>query len=109
MSIMSQTCVSSNPSPFSTTTTSLHLHIDVVPGTEVHLHLKTNPGEQLNEETNQRDFVNTMVDEIVRHPQTDFAICLAGDLGVGDLFENYLMEQTSAQRTSKEKVQTYLM
>ena len=41
------------------------------------------------------------------HPQTDFALCLAFELGpgVGDLFEEYLVEQSSAHKTSKEKVQ----
>ena len=54
-----------------------------------------------------RDFVKTMVHEIVRHPQTDFALSLAFELGPGegDLFEEYLVEQSSAHKTSKEKVQ----
>ena len=54
-----------------------------------------------------RDFVKTMVHEIVRHPQTDFTFSLAFELGpgVGDLFEEYLVEQISAHKTSKEKVQ----
>ena len=85
--------------------TSLHFHIDAITGTEIHLHFKTTPGERSSELTNQMDFVNTMVDEIVKHPQTDFALCLAFKLGVGDLFEGYLMEQSSAHKTSKEKVQ----
>ena len=51
--------------------------------------------------------MKTMVHEIVRHPQTDFALSLAFELGpwVGDLFEEYLVEQSSAHKTSKEKVQ----
>ena len=53
-----------------------------------------------------RDFVKTMVHEIVRHPQTDFALSLAFELGpwVGDLFEEYLVEQGSDYKTGKEKV-----
>ena len=84
--------------------TSLHLHIDAIAGTEIHLHFKTTPGDRSSELTDQMDFVNTMVDEIVRHPQIDFALCLAFKLGVGDLFEGYLMEQSSAYKTGKEKV-----
>ena len=84
--------------------TSLHLHIDAITGTEIHLHFKTTPGDRSSELTDQMDFVNTMVDEIVRHPQIDFALCLAFKLGVGDLFEGYLMEESSAYKTGKEKV-----
>ena len=91
--------------------TSFHLHIDAITGTEIHLHFKTTPGERSSELTNQMDFVNTMVDEIVRHPQTDFALCLAFKLGpgVGDLFEEYLQEQSSAYKTGKEKVHFNLL
>ena len=50
--------------------------------------------------------MNTMVYEILRHPHQDFSQSLAFKLGVGDLFEEFLMEQSSANKTSKEKVGT---
>ena len=46
-----------------------------------------------------------MVDEILRHPNQDFSQDLAFKLGVGDLFERFLMEQSSTHKTSKEKVE----
>ena len=52
--------------------------------------------------------MNTMVDEMLRHPQPDFSLCLAFRLGVGDLFEEFLMEQSSVNKTSKEKVYIWL-
>ena len=55
---------------------------------------------------NGEELVNTMVTEILRHPQQDFSQCLADKLGVGDLFEWFLMEQSSANKSSKEKVDT---
>ena len=45
-----------------------------------------------------------MVDEILRHPQPDFSQCLAYKLGVGNMFEGFLKEHSSAYKTSKEKV-----
>ena len=45
-----------------------------------------------------------MVDEICSHPQRDFSQCLAEKLGVGYLFEVYLEENSSINKTSREKV-----
>ena len=91
--------------------TSLHLHIDAIPHTDIHIHLETKPGTRSIGVKRERcrEFVNTMVHEIVRHPQIDFATCLAYELGVGDLFEDYLMEQGYTHRTIKEKVQFNLI
>ena len=85
---------------------TLHLHIVAAHGTDIHLHLNTNPGQQPSDVQNGEELVNTMVTEILRHPQQDFSQCLADKLGVGDLFEWFLMEQSSANKSSKEKVDT---
>ena len=82
--------------------TELHFQMSDIPSTSLH-------GKQSSEVKKKkwRDFVKTMVHEIVTHPQPDFALSLAFELGpgVGDLFEEYLVEQSSAHKTSKEKVQ----
>ena len=45
-----------------------------------------------------------MVDEMCRHPQQDFPLSLAFKLGVGEMFEGFLMEHSSANKTRMEKV-----
>ena len=60
----------------------------------------SNPGP----DSDWKKLESTMVDEICSHPQRDFSQCLAEKLGVGDLFEVYLEESSSINKTSREKV-----
>ena len=60
----------------------------------------SNPGP----DSDWKKLEGTMVDEICSHPQRDFSQCLAENLGLGDLFEVYLEESSSINKTSREKV-----
>ena len=96
--------MSTTPSVPPRTPLHIHLHLDATPGTNISFHLNTNAGQQLSD---WDELVNNrMVDEMIRHPQQDFSQDLAYKLGVGDLFEGFLMEQSSANKSSKEKVDT---
>ena len=95
--------MSTTPSVPPRTPLHIHLHLDATPGTNISFHLNTNAGQQLSD---WDELVNNrMVDEMIRHPQQDFSQDLAYKLGVGDLFEGFLMEQSSVNKTSKEKVE----
>ena len=95
--------MSTTPSVPPRTPLHIHLHLDATPGTNISFHLNTNAGQQLSD---WDELVNNrMVDEMIRHPQQDFSQDLACKLGVGDLFEGFLMEQSSVNKTSKEKVE----
>ena len=60
----------------------------------------SNPGP----DSDWKKLEGIMVDEICSHPQRDFSQWLAEKLGVGDLFEVYLEERSSINKTSREKV-----
>ena len=60
----------------------------------------SNPGP----DSDWKKLEGIMVDEICSHPQRDFSQWLAEKLGVGDLFEVYLEESSSINKTSREKV-----
>ena len=71
-----------------------HLHL--------HIHPSTNSVQQPSD--NWEKLKDTMVYEMCRHPQQDFPLSLAFKLGVGEMFEGFLMEQSSANKTRMEKV-----
>ena len=96
--------MSTTPSVPPRTPLHIHLHLDATPGTNISFHLNTNAGQQPSDYWDEL-VNNIMVDEMIRHPQQDFSQDLAYKLGVGDLFEGFLMEQSSVNKTSKEKVE----
>ena len=76
-----------------------HVHIHHL---HLHIHPSTNSVQQPSD--NWEKLKDTMVYEMCRHPQQDFPLSLAFKLGVGEIFEGFLMEQSSTNKTRMEKV-----